>query len=94
MSDTLNTAANIDVRTTGAAEGEALRAAENIGLEHRAPLVVGAVHRLESGREWARLQTTRAQDHVRAHPLRSTAYAVGAGVVAGMLMRAVRPRAR
>lgn len=80
-----------DGQTTGGTFG----ATDGIGFEHpRAPLVDGAVHRLESGREWARQQTARAQDHVRAHPLRSTAYAVGAGVLAGMVMRTVRPRAR
>lgn len=54
------------------------------------PFVDRTGERLTAGRDWARGQGLRAQEHIRAHPLRTAAYAMGAGVLAGMLLKGVR----
>lgn len=93
MTDAFEPTPQETTATTGATRSEsATMGAETLEqgrLHSRSPAVDGAVHRLESGRRWARLKAEGAQEHVRAHPLRTTAYALGAGVVAGMLMRSI-----
>lgn len=75
--------------TAGGARTRQPQTLEQGRLESRSPSVDRAVHTLDSSRQWARQQVERAQDQVQAHPLRSTAYALGAGVVAGMVMRSI-----
>ena len=76
--------------TTGAVAAGAPPTLEQSSFgQSRSPSVDGVVRRMESGRQWARHQADHAQEHVRAHPLRTAAYALGAGVVAGMLMRSI-----
>ena len=93
MTDAFEPTPETTTSTTGASrsQGSAMGAEtlEQGRLQGRSPAVDGAVHRLESGRRWARLKAERAQDHVRSHPLRTTAYALGAGVLAGMVLRSI-----
>lgn len=89
MTDAFESTTDTTKPPTGAGMGStAARSPET--LEHsRSPSVDRAVHKLDSGRQWARGQAERAQEHVRTHPLRTTAYALGAGLVAGMVMRSI-----
>lgn len=93
MTDAFETTPNATTAPTGATvDAAAARGPETLEqgrLRSRSPSVDRAVHKLDSGRQWARLQTERAQEHVRSHPLRTTAYALGAGVVAGLVLRSI-----
>ena len=72
--------------------GQTTLAQATLESTSHAPLVDRTSERLAAGRSWARGQGVRAQAHIRAHPLRTTAYAVGAGVLTGMLLKGVRRR--
>ena len=41
---------------------------------------------LRHGREWARERAGRTEAHIREHPLESTLWALGAGVILGILI--------
>ena len=42
---------------------------------------------IDHGREWARARVARTRDVIQDQPLKTTAYAVGLGVLIGMLLR-------
>ncbi|QTN18249.1 hypothetical protein HZ989_08070 [Brevundimonas sp. AJA228-03] len=42
---------------------------------------------IESGRDWARRQAARARGRIEEEPLKATLYALGIGVLIGVLLR-------
>lgn len=42
---------------------------------------------IETGRDWARGRATAARSHIEAEPLKSTLYALGVGVLIGLMLR-------
>jgi len=64
-----------------------LRKAEKATTEHTESLRRAVREDLENGRDWANARTKQARDAIRDEPIRTTAYAIGIGVLIGLLLR-------
>ncbi len=61
-------------------------------LTTRAPLVDRASRRLAAGRDWTRGRTLEARRRIQAHPMRTAALAMGAGLLTGLMMKGLSRR--
>ena len=66
---------------------DVLRKAEKATAQHTESLRRAVREDLEHGRDWANARTKHARDAIRDEPIRATAYAVGIGVLIGLLLR-------
>ena len=66
---------------------ELLAQAEDRSYEPESSLRRAVREDIDNGRQWARGRVARTRDVIQDEPLKTTAYAVGLGVLIGMLLR-------